>query len=212
MEKLILIDDHAMLREGIAFWLSKNSDWKISAQAGTVKEFEDLLKSLPDDNENITIAIVDLSFKTESNEHEKNYGFEIIKELAKKNVKSVVFSSHDSGWYVEKAMSDKIGAKGYVSKSSDERTLLDAINTVANGKTYIQPDLIKGLLDMKNFLSVLTKKELEVVEMISLKLTNIEIAERMEINVRTVENYLSRLYDKTGTVDRATLLAKIGKI
>lgn len=212
MKKLILIDDHAMLREGIAFWITNHSDWQVVCQAGDIKGVNNILNTFMFNDDDIVIAIVDVSFKTESDFYERNYGFEIIKKLNKKNIKSIVFSSHDSGGYVEKAMSMEVGAWGYVAKTSDEETLLEAVNTVASGKTFIQPNLISQLLEVKNILAVLTQKEKQVAELISIHYNNDEVAAKMGISTRTVENYLTHLYDKTGTMNKKALLEKLGKI
>ena len=102
-----------------------------------------------------------------------------------------------------------MGAKGYVSKVSDEEVLLKAINTVAEGKSYIQPDLISGLLAARSLFSMLSKREAQVTSLIQDGLSNEEIAEEMGIKLTTLENYLSIIYDKTGCRDRNSLLAKL---
>jgi len=94
------------------------------------------------------IAIVDISFKAEyaPAAHEENYGFEIIRRLTALGIPCIAYSSHDSGDFVEYATSAIIGAKGFVSKNADEGILLAAINAVANGKAYIQAELVTGLI------------------------------------------------------------------
>ena len=96
-----------------------------------------------------------------------------------------------------------------VSKLSDEKMLLDAIYAVAAGKTFVQPDLVSAFMEMNSLLSVLTKRELEVVKLIQDGLTNEEIAARLEIKLSTLENYISVIYDKIGCRDRNSLLEKL---
>lgn len=206
MKKLILIDDHAMLREGIASWLTKNSDCEITLQC---ENFEKLKSSFETTNfsagDNI-IAIVDLSYKTENCKIESETGWEIIKWLNTKNIPSIVFSSHDTGTFIEKAMGPDIRARGFVSKTSDEKVLLDAINMVASGKTYIQPDLFSGFIETKSILSALSSKEQEIADLIMHNFENEEIAEKLNIKLHTVENYISKIYDKTGTNSKKGLI------
>ena len=121
----------------------------------------------------------------------------------------MIFSSYDSGAIIERAMSAEVGAKGFVSKLSDEKMLLDAVNTVASGKTFVQPDLVASFMEMNTLFSVLTKKEKQVVKLIQDGLTNEEIAKTLEIKLTTLENYISIIYDKIGCRDRASLLEKL---
>lgn len=206
MKKLILIDDHAMLREGIASWLTKNSDWKIELQCESFEKLQsdfDKANFSTDDN---VIAIVDLSYKTENSKVEAEIGWEIIKWLNSKNIPSIVFSSHDTGTFIEKAMGPDIRARGFVSKTSNEKILLDAINMVAQGKTYIQPDLFSGFIETKSILSALSSKEREIADLIMHNVENDEIAAKLNIKLHTVENYISKIYDKTGTNNKKDLI------
>ena len=107
------------------------------------------LKKNPLTPEDTIIAIVDIQLKT-TGESGINGGFDVIKLLAKHNIPSLVFSSHDTGSCIERAMSAEVGAKGFVSKLSDEKMLLDAVNTVAAGKTFVQPDLVSSLLENRS--------------------------------------------------------------
>lgn len=206
MKKLILIDDHAMLREGIASWLTKNSDWTIELQCESFEKLQsdfDKANFSTDDN---VIAIVDLSYKTENSKVEAEIGWEIIKWLNSKNIPSIVFSSHDTGTFIEKAMGSDIRARGFVSKTSNEKILLDAINMVAQGKTYIQPDLFSGFIETKSILSALSSKEREIADLIMHNVENDEIAAKLNIKLHTVENYISKIYDKTGTNNKKDLI------
>lgn len=205
MKKLILIDDHAMLREGIASWLTKNSDWQVALQCENFSKLQKDFSKIDKSEEDIVIAIVDLSFKQENSKIESESGWEIIQWLNTNDVPSIVFSSHDTGTFIEKAMSTEIKAKGFVSKTSDEKNLLDAINMVAHGKTYIQPDLFSGFIETKSLLSALSSKEREIADLIMHNYENEEIAEKMNIKLHTVENYISKIYDKTGTNSKKAL-------
>lgn len=208
MKKLILIDDHKMLRKGISAFFTENSDWTILAEAESLEDLTSILKKTTFTPEDTIIAIVDIQLKT-TGESGINGGFDVIKLLAKQNIPSVVFSSHDSGSSIERAMSAEVGAKGFVSKLSDEKMLLDAVNTVAAGKTFVQPDLVSSLLENRTLFMTLTKREQQVVNLISDGFTNEEIAARLEIKLSTLENYISVIYDKLGCRDRTALLEKL---
>ncbi len=205
MKKLILIDDHAMLREGIASWLTKNSDWQVVLQCENFSKLQKDFSKIEKSEEDMVIAIVDLSYKQENSKLESESGWEIIQWLNTKDVPSIVFSSHDTGTFIERAMSPDIKAKGFVSKTSDEKILLDAINMVAQGKTYIQPDLFSGFIETQSLLSALNSKEREIADLIMHNYENEEIAEKMNIKLHTVENYISKIYDKTGTNSKKAL-------
>lgn len=216
MKKLIIVDDHALLREGISSWISKNSDWNIFI---TAENIDDLKKKFagksqlsesaePDD---ICVAVVDLSFGSSESGGSDYSGLDIVSWLRDKKIPAVVFSSYSSGYCIEKAMSPSVGAKGYVSKCSTEKTLLEAIDTVASGKTYIQPDLFSNMIRTHSLFQALSHKEQIIAELIVQGFENIEIADKTELNIRTVENYVSKLYDKCGTNNRKGLIALLSK-
>ena len=137
-----------MLRKGISFYITENSDWTILAEAESLDEIPSIIKSIDNAAEDKIIAVVDIQIK--GNPEYSYNGFEAVKLLAAAGVPSVIFSSHDSGGFIERAMSAEVGAKGFVSKLSDEKMLLDAINTIAAGKTFIQPDLVTSLMEMNS--------------------------------------------------------------
>ena len=213
MKNLILVDDHKMLRKGIASYITENSDWKITAEAENLADVKKITPSLEllsqnsPDKENITVAVVDLQLK--GSEEEKFGGFEAVKELATVGIPSIIFTSHDTGACIEQAMGAEVGAKGFVSKLSDEKMLLDAINTVAKGKTFIQPDLVTSFMETRSLFSMLTKRETQVVRLLQENLSNEEIAEKLGIKITTLENYLSIIYDKIGCRDKRKLIEKL---
>ena len=213
MKNLILVDDHKMLRKGIASYITENSDWKVSVEAESLADVKKIATSLElgsqnsTNKENITVAVVDLQLK--GSEEEKFGGFEAVKELAGAGIPSIIFTSHDTGACIEQAMGAEVGAKGFVSKLSDEKMLLDAINAVAKGKTFIQPDLVTSFMETRSLLSMLTKRETQVVRLLQENLSNEEIADKMGIKITTLENYLSIIYDKTGCRDKKTLIEKL---
>lgn len=207
MKKLILIDDHKMLRKGISSYIIENSDWTIFAEAESIEEMPAIIKKIEDAKEDQIVAVVDIQIK--GNDENALRGFEAVRLLSKAGVPSVIFSSHDTGALIERAMSADVGARGFVSKLSDETMLLNAINTVASGKTFVQPDLVSAFMEVHSLFSVLTKREMQVVKLIQDGLINEEIAAKLEIKLSTLENYISVIYDKIGCRDRNSLLEKL---
>lgn len=207
MKKLILIDDHKMLRKGISSFFTENSEWQIFAEAESLSQVEIILPACSNSDDQL-VAIVDIQLK--ESEGDSFSGFKAINKLAQAGIPSVVFSSHDTGACIERAMSAEVGAKGFVSKLSDEKMLLDAVNTVAEGKSFVQPDLITSFMETHTLFSMLTKREKQVVKLIQEGLTNEEMAEELEIKITTLENYISVIYDKIGCQDKKSLIEKLG--
>ena len=164
--------------------------------------------------QNGAIAIVDISFKAEYTTagYEENCGFEIIRRLTALGIPCIAYSSHDSGGFVEHATSAVVGAKGFVSKNADETILLAAINAVANGKSYIQAELVTGLLEVRDIAQTFTKKEKRVAEALTIYNTNAEVAAALGITEKTVVNYLTIMYDKAGVKNKLEFLQKMGRL
>ena len=228
-QNIILCDDHALLRNGIKSWIETHSPYKVTHEAGTWAECEKIIDSIastttaikPQANETLapavqngSIAIVDISFKAEYTTagYEENCGFEIIRRLTALGIPCIAYSSHDSGGFVEHATSAVVGAKGFVSKNADETILLAAINAVANGKSYIQAELVTGLLEVRDIAQTFTKKEKRVAEALTIYNTNAEVAAALGISEKTVVNYLTIMYDKAGVKNKLEFLQKMGRL
>lgn len=231
-QNIILCDDHALLRNGIKSWIETHSPYKVTHEAGTWAECEKIIDSIaattatikPQANEALapeaqngyiaSIAIVDISFKAEYTTagYEENCGFEIIRRLTALGIPCIAYSSHDSGGFVEHATSAVVGAKGFVSKNADETILLAAINAVANGKSYIQAELVTGLLEVRDIAQTFTKKEKRVAEVLTIYNTNAEVAAALGITEKTVVNYLTIMYDKAGVKNKLEFLQKMGRL
>lgn len=210
---VVLFDDHSLLRNGIKNWIETHSDFKIIYEAGTYEDCLDVIEKLKMAQSNSFTAIVDISFKTgHSAQHEENFGFEIIKQLRTFRIPSIVFSGHDSGGFVERAVSLEIGAKGFVSKTADESVLLAALNAVSDGGSYIQAELVSDLLVVRDITQTFTKKEKLVADSLTLYNTNADVAASLGITEKTVVNYLTMLYDKAGVSNKTQFLEKMGRI
>mgnify|MGYP003594240373 CR=1 FL=1 len=202
MRNVIIVDDHAMIREGLKAWLGDNSDWVVSAQAESASE---LFSILADSHSSFSAAIIDINVGKDS-------GFDIIKEVHKMypDLPCIIYSMYDSAGYVINAFN--VGAKGYVTKGADSGELLEALNAIADGKTYVQQSLVPDIAITANLFSGMTKVEKEVLEQVRTGADNKTIARNLGLSQRTVENYLSRIYDKLGIADRNQLFVKLGMV
>ena len=212
---IILCDDHVLLRNGIKNWIETHSKYKVTHEAGTWAECEKIIEAFrSSDSPNNHIAVVDISFKAEYSPaaHEENCGFEIIRRFTALGVPCIAYSSHDSGGFVEHAVSSAVGAKGFVSKNADEEILLAAIRAVSDGKTYIQAELVTGLLEVNCISRTFTKKEKLLSDALTIHNTNAEVAAALGITEKTVVNYLTILYDKAGVKSKLEFLEKMGRL
>ena len=158
----------------------------------------------PDSQDNV-IALVDLSFKKSNNSQELFYGYDIIPLLKEQGIKSIVYSSHETGSIIAHVMDKDVGALGYVSKNADTSVLKQALDEVAKGKLFVQQDLVDSYVKVNNAMESLTRREKEVIAHLSTNRSNAEIAQAMGISERSLANYFSRIYSKTGLETRSQL-------
>ncbi|MBR5965729.1 MAG: response regulator transcription factor [Treponema sp.] len=216
MTKIIIADDHALLRAGIKTWIENHSSFKVDVEAGTYEDCVRLAQSFESGKRAAKdyMAIVDISFKNDGAgaAQEENCGFEIIQKFSALGIACVAFSSHDTGGFVERTMSAAIGAKGFVSKNADENILLAALNAVSEGHTYVQAELVSGLLETRDISQTFTKKERMVADALTIKKSNAQVAKELGLSEKTVLNYLSALYDKTGVSSKVEFLERLGRL
>ena len=195
--KIMIADDHSMIREGLKNLLELDGDIQVLAEA---VDGEDCLNKLqvvkPD------VLLLDINMP-------KKNGLEVLKSLKSKKskLKVLVLTVHNEIEYLMKAVD--IGVNGYVLKDSESAELKKAIFTVAEGESYIQPSLIPALnakmietnKDAEKIKS-LTKRELDVLKLLAVGMYNKEVGKRLEISERTVKNHVSNIFKKLGVTDR----------
>jgi NarL family two-component system response regulator LiaR len=196
MISIVLIDDHPLAINGIGAWLKSTGRIEIAGTAGTLKEASALMKKL---NPLPAVIILDISLGTED-------GLEFIpalKEICAKRKAALpgilVCSMYEDAFLIQRAM--ELGARAYVPKSADLSEILSAIDALLAGDTYIN----KKFKPQKQNLQVLTRRENEIVSLIKQSLSAKEIAKRLKISLRTVENHLVHIYTKTGYSSREEL-------
>lgn len=195
---VVIVDDHKMVREGIRQLLEFDGKIKVIGEAGNGLEFLEYLekKDLPD------AILLDINMP------EMN-GLEVLQYIRKNkiNVKVLILTVHNEIEYLMKAVD--MNVDGYILKDSESEVLKNAIYTVCEGETYVQPELIPLLnsrminrdLD-KEKLKSLTKREIEVLKDIAAGLLNKEIAINLGISERTVKNHISNIFKKIDVADR----------
>jgi len=202
--KLIIVDDHDLLREGISARLSDVAYIEIIAEGSNGFEAVDLCKRMQPD-----VLLLDISMP------EMN-GLEAAKQIMGLGLKTRILflSIYDDNEYIQEAL--RIGANGFVLKDVSKPEMLNAIKSVAEGATYLGPKLAASLQNASSAQDNaedaygLTKREKQVLALIADGQLNKEIAYRLNISIRTVESHRSAIRDKTGGGNAATL-AKIAR-
>lgn len=196
--EIIIADDHMMIREGLKQLLELDGTMKVIAEANDGEECLNLLnkKIHPD------ILLLDINMP-------KKNGIEVL-EYIKQNkipVKVLILTVHNEVEYLLKAVD--IGIDGYLLKDSSYDELKEAIDVVISGNTYIQPSLLPALNESmedyaldKEKIEWLTKRELDVLRLISEGCSNKKISDELTISERTVKNHISHIFRKIDVEDR----------
>lgn len=195
--KVMLADDHVLMREGIRQLLEFDGSIEVIAEANDGEECIEKLKTV-----HPQILLLDINMP-------KKNGIEVLQEIKNKNinVKVLILTVHGETEYLLKAVD--IGVDGYILKDSESSELKKAINAVINGESYIQPKLIPALNNRlvardvdKDKIDLLTARELEVLIQVANGKFNKEIATSLNISERTVKNHISNIFKKIEVADR----------
>lgn len=195
--KVMIADDHSLMREGIKQLIEFDGSIEVIAEASNGVECLEKLEKLSPD-----VLLLDINMP------EKN-GIEVLEILKKKNsdIKVLVLTVHSDVEYLLKAID--IGADGYILKDSEFAELKRAINAVYNGENYVQASLIPTLNSRlvkrdidKDKIESLTSREREVLVQVANGMFNKEIAMNLNISERTVKNHLSNIFKKIDVSDR----------
>jgi DNA-binding NarL/FixJ family response regulator len=198
MVKLMLVDDHSMVREGLKQLLELDEEFVVSLEASDGVQCMEILEKgeIPD------VLLLDINMPNMS-------GLQVIEEIKKRKikVKIIILTVHNEVEYLLKAV--ELGIDGYVLKDSNLDELKKAVTTVCSGESYIQPSLIPAMnskLIKKSadeiLLNSLTRREVEVLKLLAVGLFNKEIAEQLSISERTVKNHISNIFKKLNVADR----------
>ena len=195
--KLVIADDHSMIREGLKQLLELDENIKVVAEAADGIEAIEKLKDY-----NVDVLLLDINMPNMN-------GLDTLMNIKKNNidVKVLILTIHNEVDYLIKAV--EIGCDGYVLKDSDSNLLRKAIYTVYEGEKFIQPSLTPVLnaglaskVEIDEKLNELTRREVEVLKLIAEGLFNKEIASKLDISERTVKNHVSNIFKKIDVSDR----------
>ncbi len=201
--KVILVDDHAVVRTGYKILLKENDNIDVIAETDTGEDAIMLAEKFSPD-----VIVMDISLPGIS-------GIEAIRRILFKNndIKILVFSMHEEVVFVERAL--QAGAIGYMTKSSNPKLLLKAINSVSTGKKFIDNDLKKKMTyeyertrESDTILSDLSTREFQIFCLLAEGKNTNEISKILDISYKTVANYSSQIKNKL----HASTVADIARI
>ena len=200
---IFVVEDHSLTNLGIRQFFSERPNFICvgfaSERDEAIQKLEELSQAgnLPD------VLILDMNLG-------KCSGLDVLQVVKEKysSVKVVVHSMYTNPGILSLALD--YGALGFVSKDSMETELLRAVTDVVNGGSYVQQSLVTSLFTYRNLLDSLTRQEQNIFKKIIERKDNEKIAAELNLTLRSVENYLSRIYGKTGCRGHEELIKKFG--
>lgn len=189
--KLVLVDDHHILLDGLESLLQKDSEFEVMASLHSGEEVLDFLA-----REQPQVLLTDYSLPGIS-------GIDFVRQVRKNypHVKIIVLSMHDEAHIIKNVL--KEGIEGYLLKNIQHSELKAAIRHVSQGLPYVSPEVTRLLVDEmtrpKEAPELLTERELDVLRLIAKECPNKVIAEKLFISERTVETHRKNIFRKTKT-------------
>lgn len=201
--RVLIVDDHPLVRHGMAQLINQEADLHICCEAGNAEEAMEASRRCTHD-----LAIVDISMEGIS-------GIELIKMLKAKseNLPVLVMSMHDESLYAERAL--RAGAKGYVMKQEAPETILAAIRQILRGNIHvsekIRSKMLRQIADAPTQadlspLNRLGDRELEIMQLIGQGFRTAEIAEKINRSIKTIEAHRANLKKKLNLKNAAELI------
>jgi two-component system response regulator NreC len=191
MIRVLLVDDHQIVRSGVRRILEGTGRFEIVGEAAEVNEALDQARDLRP-----AIVVLDLALRDGS-------GLDAIAELRELGARVVILSMQDEPAYARKAF--ELGAQGYVVKDAADEELAGAIDSVLADRIYVHPALAARLV-MREPEDDLTERERQILRLIALGYTNQEIAGQLFLSVRTIEAHRRHILDKLRLTTRADLV------
>ncbi len=191
--KILIVDDHPLVREGLIGLLTAQSDFQVCGEAAGLAEARQALAATRPD-----VVIVDLTLRD-------GHGIELIKEIKAHGERPyvLVLSMHDESLFAERAL--RAGAVGYLSKHEAPRTIIQAVRTILSGKLYVSQRLTEQMVHraftsgkdlQRSPMDQLTDREMEVFQLIGQGLTIRQIASKLELSPKTVETHREHIKEK----------------
>ncbi len=183
--RILLVDDHAVLRSGLSELIDQEPDWEVCGEAEDIMTAMKLVKAQQPD-----LAVVDISLKD-------GLGLDLIKQVKslELNVRILVLSMHDEVLFAERVL--QAGAMGYINKQEPLEVILQAIRRVLGGRIYLSDRMTERLLHRVHAgesiavspIERLTDRELEVFEMIGGGMKSRDIAEKLHLSIKTIDTH-----------------------
>ncbi|MBE2269389.1 MAG: response regulator transcription factor [Anaerolinea sp.] len=203
--RVLLADDHALLRSGLRLLIENQPDFTVVGEAGSGKDAVDKARALQPD-----VILLDLNMP----ELDGLGALPALKQVAPES-KILILTMHDEVSYLQAAL--RTGASGYILKKAVDSELIMAIHTVMRGETYVHSAMTEKLLHKMDEQSAghtaggdpwaaLSEREHDVLRLVALGYTNAEIAGELFLSVKTVETYRTRGMEKLNLQTRAQLV------
>ncbi len=191
--RVVLVDDHAVVRSGLAQLLSGAGDIDVVGQAGDGAEGVEVVRRTRPD-----VVVMDLQMPGTD-------GVEATRQIVEEDLGAevVVLTSYSDGARIVAALD--AGAVGYLLKDADPEDVLDGVRAVSRGESPLHPRVARQLLSARAERAPevqLTPREAEVLDLVRTGLANKQIARRLEISERTVKAHLTSVFQRIGVVDR----------
>jgi DNA-binding NarL/FixJ family response regulator len=200
--RILLADDHAVLRDGVRMVLESHPGLEVVATADNGSDAVELAQSLQPD-----VAVLDVAMPATN-------GLEAARQIRAScpDTEVVILSMHEGEGYLREAL--RAGAAGYVLKRAAAKELVNAIRAVQRGESYLDPALTRTLISdyvrkverTDTPEDALTERELEVLSLVAEGLTNRQIALKLNISIKTVQSHRANLMDKLNLHDRTELV------
>lgn len=206
MMKIILADDHKMIRDGVKTYLENDNRFEVIGEASSGEEVLDLLKTI---DGQVDVILMDINMNGMD-------GLECTQQVLKKypTINILALTMLSEALHIKKMVS--AGAKGYILKNSSENDIKNALMLVNSGKQFYSQEvtmtIMESMTNKKKSSSgyapdtPLTSRETEVLKLIVKEFTNQEIADELYISVRTVDAHKRNLLEKTGAKNVAGLV------
>ena len=202
--EIMLVDDHKLFRDGLKFVLDQIKDLKVVAEASNGKEFLEIIETV-----DVDLVLMDISMPELDGIQATMRAMQV-----KPDLKIIALSMYSEEEYYNKML--EAGVKGFILKETGKEELERAIREVLDGGSYFSQKLLTSIIANINKPgekkvspqdeSHLTRRELEVLQLICEGLTNSEIAEKLFISTRTVEGHKTSLITKTGVKSSISLV------
>ena len=202
MIKILIADDHLIIRQGLRLILETENDFKLVGEASDGAEAINLCKKLKPD-----VVLMDLRMPNVD-------GLTAIEKLrvAQPEIAVVILTTFNEDELMLRGL--QAGARGYLLKDTDRSTLFNTIRAAARGETLLKPEIMARVLSQKNVMKSesnepvnLTDRELEVLKAVARGERSKEIAVQLGISERTVKAHLANIYEKLGVDSRAAAIA-----